>query len=657
MKNSYRLAAMSLFGMAAATAFADSTPDEWYRAIREDDTQAVRALLRTANVNERDDRGTTPLAYAAAVGSPSMVGLLISAGADVNAQNAFGVSPLMLAIGEPAKVSLLVSHGADVNAKSKVGRTPLLLACMVSGNSATVHLLIEKGAVVAVRDDAMKITPLLAATAANDGQTIDLLLKHGAPVNDQNIGGITPLMNASGYGNLAVMRRLLLQGANVNAVSGPQIAPPVKNGPLALGLLTPLMMAATTGGAEAVQLLLGSGAKPDARDVRGMTALMLSVASDHADPKAAAKLLAAGADPNLKDLSGESAIDWAQKYNQPEVLKPFRLEPRLANHATRLDLTAYAGPSVKDAVGQSAQLLQKSTQSFLKEGGCVACHAQEIAVTAVKAAHDRGVAVDESIRQDQRQAAEKQFASGEYMLMQRMDPPVVDILTYALSDLATENAPASRTTDAVLHNLVAQQNENGSWRSPGISRAPMSDGDFSRTAMAIRAIEKYGSNGRHDDLEARVQRAAGWLAKAHPVTTEDRVMQLTGLYWARSPQFGHKERIHDLLALQNSDGGWAQTAWLGSDAYATGQVLCALHDLGVPNAEAAIRRGVDYLLRTRQSDGSWLLKSRATHIQPYFESGFPHAGDQWISSTGTALATAALAYSLPAEAVRLSAQK
>jgi hypothetical protein len=54
-------------------------------------------------------------------------------------------------------------------------------------------------------------------------------------------------------------------------------------------------------------------------------------------------------------------------------------------------------------------------------------------------------------------------------------------------------------------------------------------------------------------------------------------------------------------------------------------------------------RGVTYLLKTQQTDGSWHGKSRAPKFQPYFESGFPYGPDQWISASATAWATIALA--------------
>jgi hypothetical protein len=98
---------------------------------------------------------------------------------------------------------------------------------------------------------------------------------------------------------------------------------------------------------------------------------------------------------------------------------------------------------------------------------------------------------------------------------------------------------------------------------------------------------------------------------------------------------------------QRPDGGWAQTPYLASDAYATGQTLAALKEAGIPVTDPAYRRGAEFLLKTQQGDGSWHVASRAPKFQPYFQSGFPHDHDQWISMSATAWATMALAYTLP----------
>ena len=54
-------------------------------------------------------------------------------------------------------------------------------------------------------------------------------------------------------------------------------------------------------------------------------------------------------------------------------------------------------------------------------------------------------------------------------------------------------------------------------------------------------------------------------------------------------------------------------------------------------------RGVQYLLKTQLDDGSWYVRSRSPKFQPYFQSGFPHDHDQWISAAATAYAVMALA--------------
>jgi squalene cyclase len=80
-----------------------------------------------------------------------------------------------------------------------------------------------------------------------------------------------------------------------------------------------------------------------------------------------------------------------------------------------------------------------------------------------------------------------------------------------------------------------------------------------------------------------------------------------------------------------------------SDAYETGLSLWALASTNTAAVDTlAYRRGVDYLMRTQEKDGSWHVRSRAFGFQPYFESGFPHGHDQWISMAATAWSAMAL---------------
>jgi hypothetical protein len=75
--------------------------------------------------------------------------------------------------------------------------------------------------------------------------------------------------------------------------------------------------------------------------------------------------------------------------------------------------------------------------------------------------------------------------------------------------------------------------------------------------------------------------------------------------------------------------------------------VVALRTAGLPVSDPACQRGIQYLLKTRQEDGSWLTKTRALAFQPFFDAGFPHGYSQWMPAAGTSWAAMALALTLP----------
>ena len=119
------------------------------------------------------------------------------------------------------------------------------------------------------------------------------------------------------------------------------------------------------------------------------------------------------------------------------------------------------------------------------------------------------------------------------------------------------------------------------------------------------------------------------------------------------------------MLTQRPDGGWSQldppkqptnqkdsrakaNSAIASDAYATGSALVALHLVGgITTDDSGYQRGLKFLIRTQLDDGSWLVKSRSHPFQAYFESGFPHGPDQFISVAASAWATAALVLACP----------
>ena len=90
--------------------------------------EAVKQHLDAgADVNAKNEYGYTPLHWAAIDGHKEIVELLIAEGADVDAMNDVAVTPLHDAAysGHKEIVELLITNGADVNAKNNIGGTPL----------------------------------------------------------------------------------------------------------------------------------------------------------------------------------------------------------------------------------------------------------------------------------------------------------------------------------------------------------------------------------------------------------------------------------------------------------------------------------------------------------------------------------------------------
>jgi hypothetical protein len=190
--------------------------------------------------------------------------------------------------------------------------------------------------------------------------------------------------------------------------------------------------------------------------------------------------------------------------------------------------------------------------------------------------------------------------------------------------------------------LIRMQQPGGRW--PIVAeRPPIESSDIEVTALSVRALQVYAQQG-DATAEGAIKAGGTWLARAQPRSNEDRAFQLLGLTWTHAPKSAIAKAARQLAAEQRADGGWAQLPSLDSDAYATGQTLVALEQSGaIAVADPAYRRGVDALLKTQLADGSWRVKTRALPIQPYFESGFPHARDQFISAAASGWAVMALA--------------
>ena len=209
-------------------------------------------------------------------------------------------------------------------------------------------------------------------------------------------------------------------------------------------------------------------------------------------------------------------------------------------------------------------------------------------------------------------------------------------------------------TSAVTGFLLKYQKDKSRWSHPG-SRPPSSGSDFTTTYVALRGLAVYGTEGQQEQITARHEQVRKWVLDTKPKDTEDHVFRLRSLRYLDVDEAVTRDATTALLALQRDDGGWAQKPDMTSDAYATGSVLVALLRSGVASDSKHVARGIRHLLSTQKDDGSWHVVTRARPFQKYFESGFPHGKDQFISISGTSWATLAILLTLP-ESVETTAE-
>jgi Ankyrin repeats (3 copies)/Squalene-hopene cyclase C-terminal domain len=446
------------------------------------------------------------------------------------------------------------------------------------------------------------------------------------------MGGVFPLLAAMNANDPGCVN-LTLKTADRDALKGSGIF-----------LVPPFGYPAALRDPKAVKAFFEAGADVAAKDPAGRTVLMLAVSSDDVPVETVRTLIRLGGDVNATTAEGRTALDFARQAGRTPVVdllvqsgaKPGR-EVVLSN------IKPKPAASVRAAVERSLPLLQRADVTFLRKSGCVSCHHNSLTAMTVSTARKAGFPVDEKAARAQRKEIGGYIEAWRELALQGMGiPGDSNTVNYLLTGLAAEGYPPDEATDAMARYLKNDQMPDGRWRLIA-NRPPLESSEFEVAAVAMRGLQVYAPKALRADYEKAVWRAADWMRTAKPRKTADRAFQILGLAWAGDSKEALKKLAADLLAEQREDGGWAQLPTMASDAYATGQALAALHQSGaVAVADPAYQRGVKYLLSTQLEDGSWHVRSRSVPFQPYFESGFPHGRDQWISAAATNWAVMAL---------------
>ena len=164
-----------IFFTAGLITFADQFTDELVDACHMGDIETVRDLIkRGADINARDSSGNTPLGYAAMAGNSDIYELLIKNGADFDL---FDCS----AAGDLQRVKELIADKADINAINRYGSTALLLASWDKGVEV-MELLLNNGANIDLQNDQGR-TALMSAAKNGQKKAVELLLEYDANIH------------------------------------------------------------------------------------------------------------------------------------------------------------------------------------------------------------------------------------------------------------------------------------------------------------------------------------------------------------------------------------------------------------------------------------------------------------------------------------------
>jgi hypothetical protein len=310
--------------------------------------------------------------------------------------------------------------------------------------------------------------------------------------------------------------------------------------------------------------------------------------------------------------------------------------------------------AVRAAVNKALPLLVKGSKGHIAQKSCFACHNQAVPLLALTTARDHGFDVSDAHLKEQATFVARFLDSNrEGYLKGKGQGGSADTAGYALWTLELAGWQADATTAAVAEYLLLHSKDLDHWRS-GSNRPPSEASSFTVSFFALRGLQKWGTPEQKERIGKRIDAARTWLLKTPGKDTEDRVFRLWAMQAAGVGSRKIGLAVKDLVRTQRQDGGWGQLDNLDSDAYATGSVLVVLHLAGgLPTDDPVYQRGLDWLVKSQREDGSWLVKSRSKPFQPYYESGFPHGNDQFISMAASGWAATALALACPAPRGRL----
>eukprot|EP00210_Caulerpa_lentillifera_P006929 g6625.t1 len=272
-----------------------------YVVLLNDERTTANLISKGADINAKNHKGETPVILATEHNCIESLIALLEAGADPNIKTNIGEFPLNKAVneGQVEAVMALLSHGADRTITAKLGRSPIDFALSVA---------IYKRVDVVFQSLVNKKTTALELAIKNQSRSIvKLLLNEGVDVECKTSSNLTPLQLACASGFLEGVKLLIEHNADIGGVCS-------SDG------YTCLILAAKKKHLSVVFYLLDQESCPvNAADGHGFTALHYVVFLNNAF--LTSKLICRGADINAQSIAGEVPVFLAAKKSRWSSLR------------------------------------------------------------------------------------------------------------------------------------------------------------------------------------------------------------------------------------------------------------------------------------------------------------------------------------------------
>lgn len=329
----------------------------------------------------QDISGATPLHEAVRYGQLDSVNILLDNGANVNAPDSIGKTPVLLIISGDSQYKIyetLVKHGADVTHKDMYGDTVFHVGTMANVSEEILALLKNAGALVNERNK-QGVTPLSLAVENHNKPHVLFYMRNKADIHAEDMDGNSPLTKALADPSIDMLKLLVTKDNVLQADTQ-------GNTPLHVAIKRDAQL-------DYIKYLVSVGADVNARNHNGDSVLYLTVLKNR---KAAGELfISKGADifaTNTQNNSplrvaftkGERTLDWFISSKTLNATDGTLNTPLHYAAEWRLN------DSVKYLISKNAKISPKNANGETPVFSAVKANAPEIILTLV----EKGAAID-----------------------------------------------------------------------------------------------------------------------------------------------------------------------------------------------------------------------------------------------------------------------